>query len=254
MIRIIIVLFALVTVGGCQQRMGTGAGRPATDPVALARQEDSNRKYFVDSFAYVYGNGFNKDSLHNFRHFFKTRYPEVNTPYAGDPLPYAFEEAYLDTTKIDTGKRWFRIIVDPCFGIPYCIIIARSAGRTWLTLKLTSGRGCLTLGQLYITKTMVVEDSLQDKLFQKLDSIRFWGIGIQPDCGGTDGATWTFEALDRGRYKRVVRWSPGYCGEPAAIALSVIGGELGKLANLEDYRDLVLKEVHQIYRDKRSGH
>src|ERR1700722_10670363 len=122
MTRLIIALFALVALSGCEQQTGAGSARPATDPVALARREDSNRKYFVDSFAYKHGFGLDADSTWRFTTFLKTRYPDLPITNSNrgmgpvlDEFRYAIKEEFIDTAHIDTTRQWLRILVMPSF-------------------------------------------------------------------------------------------------------------------------------------------
>src|SRR5690348_16093131 len=69
--------------------------------------EEQKRKYFADNLAGLYGFGrdMESDSAKTFAYFFKKQYPDVKTKYYYDAFPYAFEEEYVDTTKIDSTRQ-----------------------------------------------------------------------------------------------------------------------------------------------------
>jgi hypothetical protein len=253
MTRIIIVFFALVAVGSCRQRMGTASARPATDPVALARREDSNRKYFVDSFAYKNEFGLDADSAFRFTTFLKARYPGLpitNSNRGFDPVldefRYAFKEEFIDTVHIDTTRQWLRILVMPSFGIPYCLVLENRAGRSLFTFKITDGIGGYYTGDLLLTKQTNLPDTFAPRVFRELDSLGFWRLGEDTTDNGLDGTEWCVEAIDKGRYHQVMRWEPENEGNATTRRLGRIGGSLVQQGHFYDYLSLASKEFSPI--------
>lgn len=81
--------------------------------------EEQKRKYYTDSFSYS-GNDFQmrRDTSVRFDKFMDEQYPELKAVNKYEPLIYAMEEPYIDTTKINKTKHWFRITVSPCSDYP----------------------------------------------------------------------------------------------------------------------------------------
>ena len=199
--------------------------------------EQQKRNYFADNFAGQYGFGqfSEKDSTKTFLYFFKTQYPDIKAKTPFDAFPYAFEEEYIDTTKIDTARLWFRIIVRPCFRLPYCFVVEKKFGKTYLTTKITTGSGGINTGTLFSTMKFTFGDTLYDDISKKLNSLNFWKLGIDSTChGGFDGETWMFEAIENGKYNIFARWVPQGCGDSTTIRLSKIGINLAKLSKLDN--------------------
>jgi hypothetical protein len=198
--------------------------------------EEQKRQYFSDSLAGLYGFGRygESDSTKTFAYFFKTHYPNIKTKYSYDAFPYAFEEEYIDTSKIDTSRRWFRIIVRPCFRLPYCFVVEKKGNKSFLTTKITNGRGGYNTGILISTMRFPFGDTLYDNISKRLNTLNFWTLGKDTTChGGLDGETWTIEAIDNGRYNIISRWVPQDCGDSTTINLSKIGLKLNQLGKLD---------------------
>ncbi|OQP40682.1 hypothetical protein A4H97_13745 [Niastella yeongjuensis] len=197
--------------------------------------EEEIRQYFADSLSGRYGFGqFEKDSTKTFAHFFRTNYPGINTKYSDNAFPFAFEEEYIDTTKIDTLKKWFRIIVVPCFRRPYCFVVEKKGDKSFLTTKVTNGDGGYHTGVLLLTTHFMFRDTLYDNISKRLDTCRFWTLGEDTSChSGLDGETWIFEAIENGRYNIISRWWPQGCGDSTTMSLSEIGFELNQLGKLD---------------------
>jgi hypothetical protein len=199
--------------------------------------EAQKRNYFVDTFAYRTGSGrfydLLKDSSSSFGVFFRKQYPDLHTAYYTDPLPYALEEEYIDTTRIDSGREWVRFIVYSFFELPYSMVLERKAGRTYLTTKLTDGNGLYHTGQLILTSKQVIPDSSAESVFKTIDSLSFWHLGEDTSChGGTDGSVWDIEAILHGKYNRVERWAPDGCGDLTTRALAKLGEKLMVMCDL----------------------
>jgi len=200
--------------------------------------EAQKRNYFVDSFAYTEGSGrwlemLGGDSSKTFATFFKRQYPNNHTAYYVDPLPYALEEEYIDTTQIDASREWVRFIVFPFLDLPYSLVLERNAGRSYLTAKLTDGRGRYCTGQLILTSKHELNDSLTKSIFNTLDSLDFWRLTPDTSChGGLDGNVWQIEAMVKGRYNWVERWEPDYCGNLVTRRLAELGNELSVQCDL----------------------
>lgn len=175
------------------------------------------------------------DSTKTFAYFFKTYYPEIKTKIPFDAFPYAFEEEYIDTTKIDSSRNWFRLIVKPCFRLPYCFVVTKKGDKTFLTTKITNGDGGYHTGTLISTTKFSFSDTLYDNISKQLNSQNFWKLGIDTTChGGTDGETWMFEAMENGKYNIFARWYPQDCGDSTTQSLSKIGLTLSKLSRLDN--------------------
>jgi hypothetical protein len=248
--RLIIILFALVAVTGCEHFTGAGTAGTTRDLAALARREDSNRKYFVDSFAYRNEFGLDADSTQRFTYFLKTRYP--NLPIANsnrgidpvlDEFKYAFKEEFTDTAHIDKTRQWLRILVMPSFGISYCLVLENRAGRSLFTFKITDGLGGYYTGDLLLTKQTTLPDTFAPRVFRELDSLGFWRLGEDTADNGLDGTVWCFEALDKGRYHQVMRWMPKNEGNDTTRRLGRIGGSLEQQGNFDDYLNLASREL-----------
>lgn len=200
--------------------------------------EAQKRNYFVDSFAYVTGSGqgfgfMGKDSARSFASFLHRQYPELHTSYYMDPLPYALEEEYIDTTRIDSSREWLRFIVYSFFDLPYSLVLERKAGRTYLIAKLADGRGLYHTGQLILSSKQVVADSVTESIFKSIDSLDFWQLVRDTTChGGNDGSEWYIEAILHGRYNRVGRWAPEGCGNSTTRRIAEIGNQLSVLCDL----------------------
>lgn len=196
------------------------------------------RNYFVDSFAYVTGSGKyfglgGQDSGKPFGSFIRHQYPDLHTAYYMDPLPYALEEEYIDTTRIDSSREWIRFIVYSFFDLPYSLVLERKAGRTYLTTKLADGRGLYHTGQLILTSKQVVPDSLTESVFRTIDSLNFWRLQRDTSChGGTDGSEWSIEAILHTKYNRVERWVPEGCGDTITRKLAELGNQLAAACDL----------------------
>lgn len=194
--------------------------------------EAQKRNYFVDSFAYADGSGrwpemLGGDSARTFATFFRRQYPNNHSAYYVDPLPYALEEEYIDTTRIDSSREWLRFIVYPFLDLPYSLVLERNAGRTYLTAKLTDGRGRYSTGQLILTSKHELNDSLTNSIFNTLDSLNFWRLTQDTSChGGLDGNVWQIEAMVKGNYNCVERWEPDHCGNLVSGRLAELGNEL----------------------------
>jgi len=200
--------------------------------------EAQKRNYFVDSFAYTIGSGRRPDipegdSAKTFASFFRRQYPNIHTAYYVDPLPYALEEEYIDTTRVDSSREWVRFIVFPFLDLPYSLVLERNAGRTYLTAKLTDGKGRYSTGQLILTSKNELKDSLAESIFKTLDSLGFWHLNDDTLCQrGTDGNVWDIEAMTKGRYNRVNRWEPQDCGNLDTRRLAELGNELAVQCDL----------------------
>ena len=176
--------------------------------------ENQKRKYFNDSIAFRYCNGLRMNHYHerstndivlnNFAFFMDSLYPEIKAINKQLPFIYAFEEPYIDNSKIDSSKNWIRMILDPCWRIPCCITIEKKNDRTYLTSKITNGLGGYYSGLLLSSFTKVYSDTLYDHISKELHKTNFWKIRFENfDC--CDGETWYFEAIEKGKYNYVMR-------------------------------------------------
>ena len=183
--------------------------------------ENDIRKIYVDSFAFTDRNFPNSsDSLSGFGGFFKRYYSDIKAVNYRNPFIYAFEEPYIDTTRIDTTKHWFRITIEPCFDKPLCLIIEKKHSRTLLTAKLLNGDGCYYTGVLTTSIMTLLNDSIYDNIYLKLDSVNFWTMKKDTSCElHVDGSGWTFELIERGKYHFLYQRNPERCKENYKLRL-----------------------------------
>jgi hypothetical protein len=203
--------------------------------------EEQKRKYYTDSFSYSGNNSrMRQDTSISFEKFMAQQYPELKSANKYDPFIYGLEEPYIDTTQVDMAKHWFRITVAPCFRHPYCFILEKKDGQSVLTTKISNGDGGYYPGVLISTMRFYFGDTLYNIIYSQLSTLDFWNLGNDTTCyGGFDGETWTFEAMDKGRYKIIGRWAPQNCGNEKTKQLSEIGIMLGKLSKLDNVLEAI---------------
>jgi hypothetical protein len=195
-------------------------------------------QYFKDSIAYrmyngSYGEG---DSLNDFVRFSKYVLKNERAKNSDDPFILGFDEKYIDTTKIDTSKRWLRITIDPVFRIPHCLILEQQDKKSILTLKMTDGRGGYYSGYLNFVSKEPFSDSLYNDIYNKLQVLNFWNLKEDSAClVGCDGETWTFESMHDGKYNLIRRWVPRSCGDTTTRQLAALGFSLRSKAKFKDY-------------------
>jgi len=208
--------------------------------------ETQKRKYFQDSIAYrLYSGEFRQgDSLNNFTTFSKIMYPDIKAKNKTNPYLFAFEEPYIDTTKIDTTKSWLRIAVDPTFRTAFCIVIELKNNRTYLTLKKTDGEGGYYSGLLNFSVTKVYSDSLYYSISKLLHEANFWTLERKPNdtgCDATDADSWTFEAIEKGQYNIYELSDPLFCGSAETMKIGQIGKHL--VEKVKSIKMASLKEI-----------
>lgn len=230
--RIIIIIFIIVINSACTERKKNQSN---LNPVRQGLTEQQKRKIFADSLAFTdqsfpYGT----DSPSIFEQFIKNHYPELKAVNSNDPFIYALEEHYVDTTQIDSSAKWLRITVKPCFRLPYSIVLDKTSERVYLITKATNGSGCYNTGTLAYMSKLPFDDSVYFNVSTKLESLDFWNLQYDTTChGGMDGETWTFEAIDKGKYNIINRWMPQTCGNDTTRALAEIGLHLKELSKFE---------------------
>lgn len=207
------------------------------------------KKYFIDSIALRNGNGKfgNGNGLNNFDTFSKTFFSEIKAKNIDDPFIFAFNENYIDTTRIDKNREWLRITVDPCFDIPYCIIAEKLDNRTKLTIKMTNGYGCYCAGYLSFFNSQFITDTAFNNISQKLNALNFWKLGNDTTCEKVlDGERWTFEAIEKGKYNLVKINSPLVCNSIETKTLLSIANDLKKFSKLNDFLNLKMQTMKKI--------
>ena len=236
-IRIFGIFFLGLTIYACHMgSLETTADKPDT------WNEERKRTYFQDSIAFrMYnGKGGEGDSLNNFNIFSRTMFADIKASNILDPLIYALEEPYIDTTKIPADKRWIRITVSPTFRKPYCIVIEKKMRTTLLTAKMTNGQGGYMTGVMDLTMTKTIDDSIFNSLSNQLVQLNFWELSADTTCSsGFDGEYWTFEAIENGEYNLLYRWSPKFCGNESTKRLSEIGEDLRFLSKIHECASLL---------------
>lgn len=232
--------------------------------IASCRQSDRNKKYiepenkwsteriqkyFVDSIALRKANGkFGYgDSLNDFEKFSKIFLSDIKAKNINDPFIFAFNETYIDTTHIDKNKEWLRITVDPCFDIPYCMIVEKVNNRTKLTIKTTNGYGCYCSGYLNFFNTQFLPDTAFNDISKKLNELNFWKLENDTTCEKVvDGEHWTLEAIEKGKYNLIYRQSPTFCTSNETKILLSIANELKKASRLNDFLNVKMKTMKKV--------
>ena len=222
----------------------------------LGWTEEQKWAYFQDSIAHRMYNGRHGagDSLNDFEVFSRIMFADIKAKNKFDPFIYAFEEPYIDTTKIGANKFWFRITVAPCFRKPYCLIAEKKNNRTYVTAKMTDGDGGYLTGLLDFSTTKTFADTIYNDISKELHELNFWKLDKDTTCsGGFDGESWTFEAIENGRYNIITRWVPLHCGNQVTIQLGKLGVKIRDLSNLLDYaainHKIEKKELENSYND-----
>lgn len=198
--------------------------------------ESQKRKYFQDSIAYRYSSGKvnSPKKLWNFTVFMDSLYHEIKAKNKYNPLVYAFEETYIDTSKIDSSKYWIRMIIDPCWRIPFCITLEKKNDRTYITSKITNGQGGYYSGVLLYSCTKIYSDTLYNSISKELHNLNFWNLGIE-ESSCIDGETWYFEAIESGQYNYISRRCFRLRDKPASRQnLYQFGIKLLRLGNFFD--------------------
>lgn len=225
-------------------------------PTKSAWSEERKWTYFQDSIAYRIYNGRQgaADSLNDFEVFSRIMFADIKAKNKFDPFIYAFEEPYVDTTKIAANKSWFRITVAPCFRKPYCLVAEKINNRTYVTAKMTDGDGGYFTGLLEFSTIKTFTDSIYNDISKELHKLNFWKLGKDTTCSeGFDGEIWTFEAIENGKYNLISRWVPLHCGNQETIQLGKLGVKIRDLSKLLDYVALNYKtkkdELENSYND-----
>lgn len=214
---------------------------------------DSIKKYFKDSIALSHpADQIDlSDSLNNFAFFSKRFFSHIKSKNLSEPLIYSFEEPYIDTTSISKDKKWFRIIINPCFSIPYCITAERIENDTKLTTKMTNGFGCYYPGFLTFTNIQYKPDSLYNSISRKLEKSNFWDFTNDTTCAKIlDGEFWTVEAIENGKYKLITLHSPDFCSSQQAKSIVDIVDKLRDLTKLNEFIDVKMKTINKVIPSK----
>jgi hypothetical protein len=207
--------------------------------------EDQKRKYFQDSVYILNPNfgGESGDSINVFEVFARNMFADIKSKNIYNPYIYALEEPYIDSTKIDSGKFWFRIVVEPTFSQPYCLVVEKKANRTYLTAKMTDGKAGYYTGQLEFVCTKTFGDTMYNYISKVLHKLNFWKLRTDPiRHHGADGDNYTLEAIENGKYNIVRSWSPLYCGDRETFQLAMLGLDLLKISKLNQHIALSRKE------------
>ena len=202
--------------------------------------ETQKRKIFVDSFTIRSP----KDTATTFRRFMDDNYPELKAKNKYDPLIYALEEEFVDTTNINTEKSWFRISVYPVFRKPYCLIIEKDGDNAFLTTKITNGEGGYYTGTLAVKMKYQIADTFYNSILKDLQNLDFLKMPIRDTtCGpGFDGETWTFELIEKSKYHILERWLPEACGDNKTRRLAQIGLRIRELSKLDNVLEALGEE------------
>ena len=83
-------------------------------------------------------------------------------------------------------------------------------GTSRLTIKITTGAGGYTSGQLARSDTYTLTREKTLWFLGKIEETKFWELPtVDRSRMGTDGAAWVVEGVKDGSYHIVDRWSPG---------------------------------------------
>lgn len=245
------ILYSAFLLGACRHV------EPKADlPTSRKWSEDSIRQYFKDSIAQRQYNGHMGigQGINNFDTFSKYVLADIKAKNISDAYILGFNEPYIDTTRIDSTKKWIRISVNPCFRTPYCLILEQSGETSTLTLKMTDGHGGYYSGYLNFVSTERHFDSLYFEFSKRLHQINFWQIKDNEHCLGFDGEDWTFEAMENGQYNIVTRWLPLHCGNDVTRKLALIAIDLRTKSKFKNYirakTNMTTKEIDMWYPDK----
>jgi hypothetical protein len=197
---------------------------------------DKARIYFKECIAYdgeLAYSGISSDS-NNFQNFSINKLG-ISTSVINryDALIFALEEDYVDTSNVPNKDGWIRFTIDPTFRIPYCLIIEKKNGLTYLTGKMTDGYGGYYPGYLNFSITQTFPDTLFDYFSKRLNDINFFKLNDEKD-NIADGEGWTIEFIENDNYNLVERRSPNHYGSPATKQLGKIGLELKKISKIID--------------------
>jgi hypothetical protein len=123
------------------------------------------------------------------------------------PIAATMKEPYLCDRQCGEA---YRFIYMRTFHEPITIRLEiKPDGSGILTAKMTDGKSGYEFGKLIENKTIQVEKSQVDKFLYLLkEEAGFWDMPTEGGATGFDGANWTIEGVDGGRYHRVERWSP----------------------------------------------
>ncbi len=189
-----------------------------------SKQEILN--YFQDSIAYRMYNGRYGEGkgLNDFTVFSDSFLKYTKSKNYNDPMIFALEEEYIDSSNISPSFNWFRIVTNPTFIKPYSITLVKKNNKSYLTTKQTDGTGGYFSGYLTKSLTLVSSDSLFNQIANQLDSINIWEINVDTTClSGTDGDQWTIEFIKDGKYCFLSRWEPLNCGDSNTKLIGKIG-------------------------------
>ncbi len=217
--------------------------------------EEQKRIYFQDSIASKEYYGFAEGKrLSNFSVFSARMFSHIKAKNK-DPLIYAFEEPYIDTTKIDNKKSWLRVTVNPAFRVPYCLIVEKINGKTYLTSKMMNGYGDDLENTLAFSLTTIYSDTLYNSVFKELRKLDFWELSnANPNLeSGVDGEGWTIEAIEAGKHNRVYRWVPQHSRDEATRRLGKLGIRLRETSKvLETWAIVKDKNSEQLNNQRRD--
>jgi hypothetical protein len=243
----------ILTLVGCINNEKTD-NKPQSNNSIWSEEQKWN--YFQDSIAHrMYNGRFGKgDSINDFEVFSRIMFKDIKSKNKFDPLIYAFEEPYIDTTKIDSTKFWFRISIAPCFRKPICLVVEKKNNKTNVTAKMTDGDGGYLTGLLDFSITKTFTDSVYNDISKELHQLNFWELKEDTTCiSGYDGEFWTFEAIENGKYNIINRWLPLHCGNSKTIQLGKLGVKIRSISKLLDYVAITnkvdKKELENSYND-----
>lgn len=198
--------------------------------------EDQKRKFYTDSFAFS-DREFpdRRDSIVNFQVFMDQYYPNLKAKNKYDPLIYALEERYIDTTKVESSTHWFRLTIMPAFRRPFCITLTKDNDRRYLVTKVTNGFGGYYTGTLAAEIKFQLQDTVYDNIFRRLQDIAFWKLPlVDSTCGpGFDGDWWTFELIENGKYNLIHRGIPQNCSDSPPRQIEELGLKVIALSKLD---------------------
>ena len=113
----------------------------------------------------------------------------------------------------DVNADVYRIMMLPSWGNPIVVRVERHGELYSLSARRLDGNGGYDPGKLIEVKD--IELSADDSKFVAvlIQNLNFFQLPTDDDVIGTDGDTWIFEGVSRGKYHVAVRWCAD-CNEP----------------------------------------
>jgi hypothetical protein len=121
----------------------------------------------------------------------------------------AMREPSLSETSTDSSIIAYRFLWLRTFHSPIAVrLIIHVDGTGTLIGKMTDGKGGYSAGNLTLNESHELTKEQMAEFLGLLQRASFWSAPAEEDTGGTDGAQWVLEGVEKGHYHIVDRWSP----------------------------------------------